>query len=361
MRSAIVTAALGILLGGCAGKVATETILGARQVAFLYQSNRQGEMEPCGCQSKPYGGIAREANAVQKVREDGRIVWYVDAGNTFSPPRAVVGPDHQKRKARAIAKMLSTMKVDVVAPGPNDYYLGNDFLSDLRKESGLHFVSTNVESTKGEAIFERYFESEKQGMKVVFLSLSPQKLLAPGVVVRDPVETLEDWLPKVSSDRFVVLLSQLGSETDEKIASRFPGLKLIIGADDNLALEEPFWFGGKTLVLDPHRLGYQLGRLDLEWVKPFQGFYSPSNIAANRARLESWQNRLAADPSNKMARQYVDRILKQDSLHEIEGGTRYSNKLISLDEAGYGTANEVTSLVKEYRESVRQAAIRAAE
>lgn len=306
-----------------------------KDVTILYQSNRFGELEPCGCQKKPYGGIDREANAVSAARREGRAVWYVDAGNLLGPETEKLSLDHRRRKARALAGMLKEMKLDVLFPGPSDYALGVDFLRELSRESGVAFVGGS---------FPRYHIGDRAGLRVAFLA-------AEELSVKETVSEL------AGKADMVVALSQLGAEKDELLAKQIPEIHVIIGADPNVALEKPFLIEGRTLQADAHRYGYQIGKLAIDLQLPFRGFSSPEEIAANRARLADWQARLAADPDNRIAAEYIDKIQREEVLSASEGGSTYRNELISLDAERFGKKNSITEKIQAYRAAVRAAAL----
>ena len=62
-----------VLVGGCAAVPPRQQPSANTKLTLLYQSNRWGEMEPCGCQSNPNGGVDREANALQRQGQLG--IW----------------------------------------------------------------------------------------------------------------------------------------------------------------------------------------------------------------------------------------------------------------------------------------------
>lgn len=315
------------------------------RVVFLYQSNRQGELEPCGCQSKPFGGIHREANAIRRERQYGATVWYVDAGNLFGSEELRAGIAHQKRKAMALAKMLRAMKLDVFAPGKLDFDLGTETLRELEKVSGAKFIATNADSP-----FAKTWTETRDGVRYGFLAVSTGG--------SRPEEALDEHLPDLAKETdFLVLLSSLPTKENERLAAKYPSIKVVVGADSQVTLDDPFWFAGKTLMVDPHLYGYQLGRLAMELRLPFKGFFSEEAIAENQARLAQWRSRLAADPKNTLARQYIAKIEVQENVAPIAEGSRYDHALVSLDEANYGTENEITTMVKAYREEVRTRAL----
>ena len=339
-----------VLLTGCShfakeshSKIPTSP---SKNVTIVYQSNRQGELEPCGCQKKPFGGIDREANALKQIRKESEIVWYVDAGNMLTTS-SLKNFAHRSRKAEALIEILKAMKLDVFAPGPEDFTLGIDFLLKAQEQSSFSFVSTNGK------YFKKYHTETRGGIRFTFLALSPES-----PVTQEPTSALKEALAEVvpKSD-FIILLSQLGAEKDEALARDFPEVQVIVGSDPQLALERPFLFHGRTLQVDPHQFGYQLGKLELQLRWPFRGFFSYEEMASHRQKMAFWESRLEENPKNQVAKDYLYQIKETAILEPQEGGSEYKHQLISLDGATYGTPNVITGKIKRYRESVRKAAL----
>lgn len=54
----------------------------------------EGMLEPCGCQSRPLGGVDRAAALLSELRADGVPTVFVAAGDTFWPPAAGTASGH---------------------------------------------------------------------------------------------------------------------------------------------------------------------------------------------------------------------------------------------------------------------------
>lgn len=331
------------------------------KLALVHQSNRHGVLEPCGCSVNPYGGVEREYNALEKLRsEAGRQVVYLDAGNLFwkatDEQKGHLG--HHVKRAETVVEILSEMSLDAFAPGPKDYALGLETLAALADEADFPFVSTNVVGPSGKPLFSPYAILKKGPLRIAVLSATP-RLDVPGAKAQDVGGALERWLPEAKAkSHFVVLLSQLGTSEEQKLAERFPELRVIVGANDGYSGEKATWLaGGKALHVDTHNDGFLMGLVEMELRFPFKGFYSPEEVAENRRALaEIEAGRLGGDTkSDREAYLAKFKVLK--SLEEIPGGTTYRAQLVRLDEQTYGRKNEVSKLVDRERERVRRAAL----
>jgi len=355
------------LLAGCVGTPVADRPVpkGPVNLTVLFQSNREAVLEPCGCQSKPWGGVDREANAVQAIRREGRAVVYVDSGNLLAPSKPV-SPKMLKvyrDKSSTIVKILSSMGLDVLAPGPADLALGLDHLRGLGQVSGFSWVATNLQTSGGAPVFQPYAVIERGGVSIgVVSAMAPAAVKMGDLVITDPGAALERWLPEVRKKAdVVILLSQLGTTADEALAEKLEGVHVIAGADSTVTLDEPLWVAGKTLVVDNHQNGFLLGRLDLDLRLPFRGFYDPGTVKRNQSRLAGWREKLASGSEDAVARTTIAQIESQDSLEMIAGGTTFRHELIQLDAGRFGQRNAVTALVRAEKERTRRQALRASE
>ncbi len=263
-----------------------------------------------------------------------------------------------QEKARFIFSALETEGLDVFAPGAQDYNLGMDFLKGLTANSKVHLVSTNV-LFEGKQPFSPYVIVEKAGLKIAVLSLTPPgKIEDKRFTVKGAEETLAQYLPEVTPKAdLIILLSQFNVRENEPIAEKYSKIQLIVGADEKTNLEEPLWFYGHTLVMDPHFNGFLLGKLDLVYKTPFKGFYSLATIKKNLANKASLEKRLKEYPDNETVKDLLARAEKEDSLAEIPDGSLYTHELVRLDEKRYGKANAVTAGINQLKEKVRKRAL----
>jgi hypothetical protein len=239
-----------------------------REVTLFYTANRQGEVDPCGCQLNQLGGLNRMQALLDEQKAKGAAPnLVVDAGDTFfsTPQLLPTRRDSELLRAKVIAAAYQAMKVDVFTPGERDFAGGISFLRELQKASGAVFLSTNLMDDNGVPLFKTTHLIERGGLKIGFFSLADERAFAPvaGLRVQPPEKlfssTISD-LRRAGVD-LVVLISHLGLERDRTFAA-LGGVDLIVGAHSLDALTEPTVVG-KTWIVQPLNQGQQIGLMTL--------------------------------------------------------------------------------------------------
>jgi len=352
-RKSLVVFTTLALLAGCASQPPR---VAPKQAVFtiLHQSNRQGTLEPCGCEVNPFGGIDREKNAVEQFKNEGNALFYVDAGNTFFATERKGSASHYVAKAKNLVGMLNVAGLDVLSPGPIDYETGIDSLRDISKKAQFPFVSTNVVDASGKTIFAPYALIEKKGLIIAFVSATPPSSGTSGYTV----QAIETSLPKTikevrTKSDVVVLLSQMGINQNETLAKTLD-VDIIVGADPSRSSDTAFSLEhGKTLLVDTASYGYRLGKLDVDLRLPFVGFSSPKAIEQNLAIIKGAETIAKAKPRDKTRQAYVASLKAQSQMALIPGGSNYQHALIALDKKRFGTPNEVTQLLDQDKKEAR--------
>ena len=334
-----------VLVVGCSTLPSTKTKQG--KLVLLYQANRVGTLEPCGCKAKPYGGVEREFNAISKIQAEHETLS-VDAGNLFSADTT---------KAMALVELVNHLGLEVFAPGPKDYSLGISVLRELEKAARFSFISSNVFNKEG-PVFQPYSVLIKDGIRVGVLSLTPMIHL-DGAEVLPAKEVLPRFLAKLkSATDLIILLSQFPSRENERLSAEFPEVHVIVGTDDELAQPEPFWLNqGRALLLDGYSNGYRLGRLNLDLILPFRGFYSEVLQERKLHELSMWNKVLDNNANDVLAKSFRDRILESRAHERIDGACWYSHEHIALDRTRYGKSNIISSLLDKNRRAIQKSAL----
>ncbi len=326
---------------------------------LLYQGGRASVTEPCGCQSTPYGGMDREHNAVSQIRSEDQGVLYVDAGNGLAPEKMPAKASVYQNKATALVEMMGQNTVQAFSPGPLDLKLGIPFLKELEKKAAFPFINASLLDAQGETLFQPSTVLDVNGLKVGLIGLSPEgkskEWTAP-----NPEKALKRAMESIAGQaNLLIVLSQLSSRENEKLAEKHPEIQIIVGCDPKNTLFEPYFFnGGKTLILDPHVFGYRLGKMESLVKLPFKGFYSPLAIQSALEELKGWEKQVLEKKRVTEAKMNIERIKERKLLAPTPGGTQIANTLIGLDEANYGKANAVTELLKKYKQELKAQALK---
>jgi Cytochrome c554 and c-prime len=311
---AVFSASLGLLgLFACVSRSSpTQSTQGPKEVTLFYTANRQGEIDPCGCQLQQLGGVDRMQTLVNKVRQNGPPAVLVDAGDTFfsTPTLLPTRRDQEMRRAKLISEAYRAMKVDVFAPGERDFAGGVSFLRELQKTSGVVFLSTNLVDEKGARLFQASHVIERGGMKIGFFSLADAEALAPVKEVRvlDPEAAFRKTISELrhAGADVVVLVSHLGFSRDKELAAQ-GGVDLIVGSHSLDALTEPAVVG-KTWIVQPLNQGQQIGFLTLtpggmkdpELVNLDKNFESPNEVKKLIANYRNEVRDVAVDSASSV-------------------------------------------------------------
>ncbi len=329
------------------------------KMSLIYQGGRAAVTEPCGCQSTPYGGMDREHNAVQAIRSEDKAALFVDAGNGLAPDKMPAKVETYREKARLVVEMMNKNTVQAYSPGPFDLKLGVPFLKEMEKKASFPFINASLRNAQGEPLFTPSTVIDVQGLKVGIIGLSPEGKGKDWTAI-DREQALKEALSQISGKaHWIVVLSQLPSRENEKLAEKHAEVQIIVGCDLRSTLSEPFFYNhGKTILLDPHVYGYRLGKMEALVKLPFKGFYSPLAIHSSLQELEGWKKQIAEKKRMTEAKANIERIQENKILAPIPGGTEMANALIGLSESEYGKPNELTDMLKQYKQKLKAQAIK---
>lgn len=150
-----------LLLVGSAGSCAQEARdttpatlqapeLGRPDLRLLVLTDLDGYLEPCGCTSRPLGGIDRMAARLAAVRADGVPSVLVAAGDLFfhGAPHGVDAERASQQeiwRAETLSEILGRLRLAAAAPGPLDFAFGTDQLEQLARAAPFPVLAAGVE------------------------------------------------------------------------------------------------------------------------------------------------------------------------------------------------------------------------
>ena len=114
-----------------------------RSATLFFTTGLSGYIEPCGCTSKPLGGLSRLATTIAK---EGSSTALIDAGHLFLPKEeldAMTRPQHVA-KAKLIARAFRKLGAVAINLTPPDLKEGAKFLAELQREGAVPLVSANI-------------------------------------------------------------------------------------------------------------------------------------------------------------------------------------------------------------------------
>lgn len=165
--------------GGDPEPAAERAPLPAPDLRLLVLTDLDGTLEPCGCTSRPLGGIDRLAARVRALSEEGPTV-FVAAGDLFLGHEGHAGPDGQTQeiwRAETLAAVLGELEMSAATPGPRDLRLGVSTFDDLRERAGFPVLAAGATLPAPDAGTER---PEAPGESSEPASLPAQRIVTVG-------------------------------------------------------------------------------------------------------------------------------------------------------------------------------------
>jgi S-sulfosulfanyl-L-cysteine sulfohydrolase len=214
------------------------------------------------------GGLDRLATAVRAVRaERGDRVLFLDGGDTWQGSLGTY-----RTKGQDMVDCFKLLKPDAMT-GHWEFTLGEERVKQLVESLGFPFLALNVRDTEWqEPVFDPYRMFETGGVKVAVLGeafaytpISNPRWMFPKWSFGIREEDVRATVAKARQEgaALVVLLSHNGFDVDRKLATRVPGIDVILTAHTHDALPEAIRVG-KTLLIASGSNGKFLSRLDLD-------------------------------------------------------------------------------------------------
>ena len=215
-----------------------------RELTLFFTGYVQGNFEPCGCKSGPYGGLARRAGYISDYQKSrGGSFIQVDAGNYFQ----MIGP-YSDVVNRLMLDSLEVLPVQVLNLGSEDLM----FWSKLSEASfaRTQVISTNLvrsnaslSSPKRYAMVQIPADSGTTDtpLKIGFLGLIDPARVKPrsGFRGRDPFEVLSEVVPELSGKvDLIVVLADLPRKLAIEVARKHSEVGAVLVAERGSRVEE---------------------------------------------------------------------------------------------------------------------------
>ncbi len=215
------------------------------------------------------GGLDRLATVVKRVRgERGRDkVLLLDGGDTW---QGSLGAN--RSKGQDMADCMALLEPDAMT-GHWEFTFGEARVKELIKGLNFPFLALNIRDTEwNEPAFEPMKMFEKGGVKIAVLGQA-----FPYTPVANPRWMIPKWSFGIREEdvraqvekarkggaQLIVLLSHNGFDVDRKLASRVPGIDVILTSHTHDALPETIKVGSTLLVASGSH-GKFVSRLDLD-------------------------------------------------------------------------------------------------
>ena len=214
------------------------------------------------------GGLDRLASVVKRVRaERGDKVLFLDGGDTW---QGSLGSN--RSRGQDMVDCMALLKPDAMT-GHWEFTYGEARVKELVKNLGFPFLALNIRDNEwNEPAFEAMKFFERGGVKIAVLGQA-----FPYTPVANPRWLMPKWSFGIREDdvranvekarkggaQLVVLLSHNGFDVDRKMATRVPGIDVILTSHTHDAVPETIKVGN-TLLIASGSHGKFLSRLDLD-------------------------------------------------------------------------------------------------
>jgi 2',3'-cyclic-nucleotide 2'-phosphodiesterase (5'-nucleotidase family) len=270
----------------------------------------------------------------------------LDAGDLFFKKYSMPHPENEtnglSEKARLILKSFNLMGYHAIGIGDDDLSLGKKFLIDLSKASRIPFLSSNViDEDSGKPLFQRYLIREVNGLKVgIFSLLSQDVFLIPsdprrkGLIIRDPVETVQEMVRELGPQTdLIILLSHLSYPKDVELAQKISGIHIIVGGHTGNHLSNPPVIKN-TVILQTSSQGKYAGRLDLTLLSKEASFYNENTKRSLKNNLNRVQYQLTSRQTSEAQKAQWQKAKEsyESALKQFEGKNPFTNVISPLSQ-----------------------------
>ena len=316
-----------------------EADLPAPDLRLVVLTDLDGYLEPCGCTSRPLGGIDRLSARVSALREDGVPTLVVSAGDLFFHGAPHGGDlerarEQERLRAETLVEILRRIGLDAAAPGPLDFSFGADAFTPLARAASFPLLAAGAQVTtpEGEPPVLAPTTIRRIGDRTIgLLGLSELEVdgaLPAGVELQSPLrdagrEAVRS-LRAGGADLVVALVSG-DRRVARQVATGIDGIDFVIhGGLDEAEVSPPSTSGG-GVVVSAGRQGQGLVVLELRsrphgdgwadasvWTREALRTHVESQITSLRARIGEWEaDRSAAAADIQRQRDRVTRLERE--------------------------------------------------
>ena len=306
-------------------------------IVILFSNSANGILRSCYCPNAPWGGLAKRAWFVERVREYAGQdnVLLLDGGDLFPAEKNV-------ERALVVMQAFSAMDYDGVAIGDQELMSGLAAWQSINQQ----FQSRNNEAPafpwlcagyrildgqdKGRIPTRPWMVKSIGGYRVGIVSVvgtsafrfaQGDKLV--GIELTDPVEMIREFVATYRQKTdLVVVLSHQGLDADRELAESVSGVDLIVGGHSQSLLTRPELVNG-VIICQAGKNGENLGIIILSKGKDIYDVATEDNLLNAPANPEMQGSDRKAIGRKKAFEPYRAR----------HGRWRISHQLVPLDVA----------------------------
>lgn len=260
---------------------------------------------------------------VKAARDEGENVLLLGLGDFAGRP------DEQGRiKSEIGLRAMRALEFDAMVIGERELALGDEFVLDQMKKSGVPIVNTNL-TYKGKRVGDPYRIVKRGGLKIGLLAVTIDQLRVGQEewAVRDPAEAIREILPKVQKKAdVVVLMSHLGYRESLAITENVEGIDVTLVAHGGRRVKIPMPVGD-GLLAEAGDKGKFIGKLTLSWDR------GEKRIVGHQGELVMLDRKLADEPdAAELYAEYQERV--KGMVQEDIAGRKKATGAIESDYMG---------------------------
>jgi 5'-nucleotidase/UDP-sugar diphosphatase len=288
--------------------------------AFRRTSIYTGSMQNTGVlgafdlpQRRDIGGIARRATLAGRIRTElaaqGTPVWLMDAGDFF-----FYSPFSNEYHGDADVQAMTQAGYDFGTLGNHEFEVTLDQLKKLVADAHYGLLCANItDNATCKPLTKRYEVRQVGDVRVGIFGLvtnvTNSNAAREGLTCEDAMTVAPKVVAELRGEQkvdIVILISHIGLDMDKLMASKVPGIDVIVGghSHDRLTQGEFVPWSGElksdevngTVIVQTGQWGGELGRLDLLLKKNNAGQW---RVNRYRARLLPVTNDIPDDPGVK--------------------------------------------------------------
>lgn len=218
------------------------------------------------------GGFAKVATIIEQERirakEDGRFTLTLMGGDLL-----LGTPFSTAFKGKLGAILMNQLKFTAMVVGNHEFEYGIDnLLSNLRARLDFPLLSANVQTEKGDYIFDRSLHGKIPNSKIGFTIIgltTPQTAKitlsenVKGLVFKDPIDAAKECMQDVQANDLVIALTHLGVDADRRLAEACPRIGVVIGGHSHTALFKPLK-AHDTIICQAGAYSRYVGELNID-------------------------------------------------------------------------------------------------
>lgn len=243
----------------------------ARVGEVYFSTEVSGFIEPCGCTTKPLGGIQRLATVLARGNKD-RIL--IDSGNLFFPPSGLTEITRAQHllKSRILGRAYRQLGAAALNLAESDLFGGLELLRDLQREGAVPLVSANVRpiGDLGPTVARSVIRNVG-GIRVGITGLAAPERVAgidgiTAIEFASAVRSEVNVLRKGGAEA-VIVLAHAGELGARELATAVPEVDVIVrgpGTPIEHEPQAPVRVGNVTIV-EAGSQGQHIGRLTLSF------------------------------------------------------------------------------------------------